>query len=100
MVERIKTDRFTAPVTPQMDWGEIREAKFRCENECACFTPDLGGCSLGLLPSLRCEKFKRVIRKRGSSSAVERLFANEEAAGSSPVSRSKIVGYHRKGGQG
>ena len=75
--------RFTTG--PQMDWEEIREAKVRCENKCACFNPEMGGCSLGLLPSPRCEKFKR-----GSSSVAERLFANEEATGSSPVSRSKI----------
>lgn len=40
-------------------------------------------------------EFKRIIRKRGSSSVAERLFADEEGTGSSPVSRSKIVvRYH------
>ena len=72
-----------------MDWEEIREAKFRCERECACFNPNLGGCSLCLLPSLRCQEFRRIIRKRGSSSVVERLFANEEVGGSNPPSRFK-----------
>ena len=93
----IETGKFAPEF--QLDWGEIRKAKFRCENECACFNPLSGGCSLGLLPSLTCREFKGIIRMRGSSSAAERLFANEEATGSSPVSRSKIVArYHRKGG--
>ena len=93
----LKTDKFTPE--PQMDWEEIRRAKVRCENKCACFNSLSGGCSLGLLPSLTCREFKRIIRMRGSSSEVERLFANEETAGSNPVSRSKKVArYHRKRG--
>ena len=64
-------------VTHQMDWAEIRKAKFRCKKECACFNPNMGGCSLGLLPRLKCEEFKRIIRKRGSSSVVERRFAKK-----------------------
>ena len=84
----LETGSFIVAVTPQMDWSEIRKAKFRCENKCACFNRNLGGCSLGLLSSLTCREFKRIIRMRGSSSAVERFFANEEVTGSSPVSRS------------
>ena len=61
MVIRIKNNRFTP--LPQMDWGEIREAKFRCEKECACFSLVLGGCSLGLLSSLQCKEFKVVPSK-------------------------------------
>lgn len=94
MVVRIKkgliTDSSIRSVEPQMDWGEIRKAKLRCEHQCALFDHIIGGCcSLGLLPSMQCEKFKRIIRMRGSGSAVERFFANEEVTGSSPVSRSK-----------
>ncbi|MBA7660680.1 hypothetical protein ES703_68684 [subsurface metagenome] len=94
MVIRIKkpileTDRFTPE--PLMDWAEIRKAKVRCEQHCALFDHLLGGgCSLGLLPSMQCEQFKRIIRKRRSGSAAERLFSNE-GTGSSPASRSKIT---------
>ena len=90
MVTRIKKsllNRFTPESL--MDWGEVRKAKSRCENKCGRFNTDLGGCSLGLLPDPYCKEFKMIIRKRGSSSVEERLFANEEATGSSPVSRSK-----------
>lgn len=56
----LKTDFFTQPVTPQMDWDDLRKAKQRCENECAHFDANLSGCSFGLLPSLYCEKFDRI----------------------------------------
>ena len=95
MVIRVKNERFIPE--PLLDWDEIRKAKFRCENKCGRFNTDLGGCSLGRLPDPNCEYFRRIIRERGSSSAAERLFADEEATGSRPVSRS---GYHLKGGQG
>ena len=92
MVIRIKKsllNRFTPESL--MDWGEVRKSKSRCENKCGRFNTNMGGCSLGLLPDPHCEKFREVIRisrKRGSSSAEERLYANEEVTGSSPVSRS------------
>ena len=72
VVIRIKkgTDPFNKPIEPQMDWEEIRKAKARCEQHCASFDHIIGGgCSLGLLPSMQCEEFKRIIRMRGSSSA-------------------------------
>ena len=90
MVIRVKNDRSTSE--PQMDWGEVRKAKVRCENKCGCFNTNLGGCSLGLLPNPRCKEYKVIIKERGSSSAAERLFANEEGTGSNPVSRSKCKG--------
>lgn len=90
MVIRIKKSLLNRIIPePQMDWSEIRKAKIRCEDKCACFNPNLGCCSLGLLPDPRCKEFKMIIRMRGSSSAEERLFADEEVTGSSPVSRFK-----------
>ena len=56
-------DHFLQTPQPQMDWGEIRRAKMRCENECASFNSNHGGCSLGLLPTLSCDKFRPVIRE-------------------------------------
>ena len=38
------------------DWESIRAAKTRCENRCACFNYNLGGCSLGLLANLQCDR--------------------------------------------
>ena len=40
-----------------LDWERIRAAKARCENRCACFNYNLGGCSLGLLANLQCDRF-------------------------------------------
>jgi len=66
-------DRFLQPPTPQMDWAEPREAKMRCENECASFNINHGGCSLGLLPRLDCKEFRGGKREeRGISQEMDR----------------------------
>ena len=39
-----------------VDWEKVRAAKARCENRCACFNYNLGGCSLGLLANLQCDR--------------------------------------------
>lgn len=43
---------------PQMDWGELRRLKVRCERQCAEFDPLSGACRFALLPDLECASFR------------------------------------------
>lgn len=55
----LRTDAFSRPPQPQMDWEALRRAKFRCEHECTKFRIHLGDCSLGLVPDMNCLRFNR-----------------------------------------
>jgi len=42
---------------PQMDWEILREAKVRCETQCAGFNNLMGSCRFALSPDMGCHRF-------------------------------------------